>query len=199
MTSPHDTAERFHALHRAGNPLILPNAWDVASARVVEHAGAAAIATTSAGVAWSLGAPDGDQLDREPALDLIARVVAAVGVPVTADIESGFGADPAGVTETIRGVVRAGAVGVNLEDADSAGPEPLRPVGAQCERIAAARAAANATGVRLYVNARTDTYLLGVGHPAGRLAETLDRGAAYLAAGGEGIFGAVVNHPAPAS
>ena len=95
--------------------LALANAWDVASARVVERAGGQAVATTSAGVAWSLGAPDGDRLARDRALDLIARVVAAVDVPVTADIESGFASTPEGVAETIRCVLAAGAVGVNIE------------------------------------------------------------------------------------
>ena len=87
MTMTTDNADRFRSLHRSGAPLVLPNAWDVASARLVEDAGAAAVATSSAGVAWSLGAPDGDRLDRDRALDLIARVAAAVRVPVTADIE----------------------------------------------------------------------------------------------------------------
>jgi 2-methylisocitrate lyase-like PEP mutase family enzyme len=184
-----DTADRFRSLHRGGAPLVLPNAWDVASARLVEDAGAAAVATSSAGVAWSLGAPDGDRLDRDRALDLIARVAAAVRVPVTADIENGYATDPGGVAETIRGVIAAGAVGVNLEDATYEAGEPaLSSIEAQTARIAAAREAADATGVRLYLNARTDIYLLGVGERDTRLPATLDRAAAYLAAGADGIF-----------
>src|SRR5690348_5663614 len=111
-------AARFRALHSASAPLVLVNAWDAASARVTAAAGAPAIATTSAGVAWTLGAPDGDALARDAALSHLARIVRAVpeGLPVTADIESGFGATPAEVAETIRGVVPAGAVGINLED-----------------------------------------------------------------------------------
>src|SRR2546421_1453309 len=105
MTSTQqDKATLFHALHH-GELLVLPNAWDVASARIVEDAGAAAVATTSAGVAWGLGAPDGNLLDRASALDLIRRVAAAVDVPVTADIENGYATDPAGVAETIREVI----------------------------------------------------------------------------------------------
>jgi 2-methylisocitrate lyase-like PEP mutase family enzyme len=175
-------AELFHQLHNGDRVLVLANAWDVASARVVEDAGASAIATTSAGVAWSLGAPDGDRLGRDLALELIARITTAVGVPVTADVESGFGTDPDGVGETIRGVVAAGAVGVNLEDGLDGG---VRPVAEQAERLAAAREAAQ-TG--LYINARIDTYLRAVGDPASRLQDTLDRAAAYLRAGADGIF-----------
>ncbi|MBP2706636.1 isocitrate lyase/phosphoenolpyruvate mutase family protein [Microbispora sp. RL4-1S] len=181
-------AREFRDLHVAGRPLLLPNAWDAVSARIVEEAGAPAVATTSAGVAWSLGVPDGDRLGRGPAVELIARVAATVGVPVTADVESGFADTADGVEETIGAVLAAGAVGVNIEDAHHGGPEPLRPVRDQADRIAAARRAADAVGIPLFVNARTDTYLLSVGDPAGRVAETLRRAAAYLAAGADGIF-----------
>jgi 2-methylisocitrate lyase-like PEP mutase family enzyme len=188
MTSTQsERAELFHALHQ-DRILILPNAWDAASAAVIEHAGATAIATTSAGVAWSLGKPDGDQLPRDLAVAAIARIVAVVGVPVTADIEGGFAVEPAGVAETIRLVIEAGAVGVNLEDGDHSGAAPLLPVEVHAGRIAAAREAADATGVRLFLNARTDVYLRGVGEPAGRLPETLARAQAYLAAGADGVF-----------
>ncbi len=188
MTSQQDKARLFHALHVNDPVLVLANAWDVASARVVEAAGATAVATTSAGVAWSLGYPDGDALDVDRAVDLVARVVAAVEVPVTADIESGYADDAAGVGRTIRRVLEAGAVGVNLEDANHGGPAPLRSVAEQVERIAGARAAADAAGIDLYLNARIDTYLRSVGDPSGRLRETLDRANAYLQAGASGIF-----------
>jgi 2-methylisocitrate lyase-like PEP mutase family enzyme len=184
MTSTQsERAELFHALHR-DRILTLPNAWDAASAAVIEHAGAAAIATTSAGVAWSLGAPDGDQLPRDLAVEAIARITAVVGVPVTADIEGGFAVEPAGVAETIRLVIEAGAVGVNLEDGDHSGAAPLLPVEVHAARIAAAREGADATGVRLFLNARTDVYLRGVDN----LPETLARAQAYLAAGADGVF-----------
>ncbi|MFI6981805.1 isocitrate lyase/phosphoenolpyruvate mutase family protein [Embleya sp. NPDC050154] len=197
MTSLRDTALTFRALHTSAAPLALANVWDAAGARLVADAGASAVATTSAGVAWGLGAADGDRLGRERALELIARVVAAVDVPVTADIESGFGEDPEGVAETIRGVLAAGAVGVNLEDALHTGSVPLRTPVDQAERIAAARAAADAAGVPLFINARLDTYLRGVGDgPAERLRETLDRATAYLAAGADGIFVPGVTDPA---
>ncbi|MFF3580678.1 isocitrate lyase/PEP mutase family protein [Streptomyces mirabilis] len=192
----HETALAFRALHIPGRPLVLPNAWDTASARLVEEAGAAAVATTSAGLAWDLGTADGDRLDRGRALGAVARVAAAVRVPVSADIESGYAKDAAGVGDTIRAVLAAGAVGVNIEDAlyegegddgegvGDGGRGPLRPVAEQAERIAAARAAADAAGVPLFINARIDTVLRG----AGGVEETLERAAAFLAAGADGIF-----------
>lgn len=157
----------FRELHFHGDPLVLPNAWDAASARLIEQAGAVAVATTSAGVAWSLGVPDGNRLQRDEAVAAVARIVRTVDVPVTADIESGYG-DVAG---TVRAIVGAGAVGINIED----GMQP----GAQ--RIAEARAAG---GDSLFVNARIDTFLFGFGG----LDETVARATAYLDAGADGIF-----------
>lgn len=178
-------AELFRSLHVPGTPLVLVNAWDAASARIAEAAGSTAVATTSAGVAWSLGAPDGDVLDRDQAVELIKRIVKAVSVPVTADIEGGFGTTPAEVGETITAVIAAGAVGVNIEDGD-------RDAQTTAARLAAARAAADASGVPLFINARIDTYLRGFGG----IAETLDRAAAYIAAGADGIFVPGVADPA---
>jgi 2-methylisocitrate lyase-like PEP mutase family enzyme len=189
MTTSPGHARLFRSLHDGPSVLALPNAWDVASARLVEDAGAAAVATTSAGVAWSLGAPDGDRLDRDRAVDLVARVVAAVDIPVSADIEGGFADDAYGVADTIRAVLAAGAVGVNLEDADHRGAGALLPAAEQVERIAAAREAA---GDGLFLNARIDTYLRAVPDP---LPETLTRAAAYLAAGADGIFVPGVTDP----
>jgi 2-methylisocitrate lyase-like PEP mutase family enzyme len=183
-----DHIHAFRTLHTTGSPLVLPNVWDVASARLVARAGAAAIATTSAGVAWSLGAADGDRLDRDRAIDLVGRIVAAVDLPVTADIESGYAADAAGVAETVARVLAAGAAGINLEDGTSDPARPLRPVAEQVTRIAAARRAADRAGVPLFVNARTDVHLRAVGEPAGRLAETARRAETYLTAGADGIF-----------
>src|SRR5262245_29286935 len=161
-------SEQLRSLHVPGRPLLLANAWDVASARIVAAAGAAAIATTSAGVAWSLGYPDGDRLDRDTALDLVRRIVAAVAMPVTADIEGGYSDTTEGVAETIRAVVGAGAAGVNFEDCRYDEPSALLGVDEQAERIAAVREAA---GDALFVNLRTDVYLRGdrrPGRPAGR-------------------------------
>jgi len=195
-TSQQDKAKLFQALHTNDPVLALANAWDVASARVVADTGAPAVATTSAGIAWTLGYPDGDAVDVDRALDLTARIAAAVDVPVTADIESGFGADAAGVGRTVRRVLAAGVVGINIEDAATGGDTPLRPAAEQAERLAAARAAADEAGIELYINARTDTYLLSVGAPAGRLAETLDRARAYLEAGASGVFVPGITEPA---
>jgi 2-methylisocitrate lyase-like PEP mutase family enzyme len=172
----------FRSLHTPGSPLVLANAWDVASARVAEAAGSPAVATTSAGVAWSLGARDGDTLARDEAVAAVRRIAAAVKVPVTADIESGFGAGPDAVAETIRRVVEAGAAGINLEDG-------LRPVEEQSARLAAARAAA---GDALFINARVDEYLSG-----GRALDVaVARANAYLAAGADGVFVPGVVDPA---
>jgi 2-methylisocitrate lyase-like PEP mutase family enzyme len=187
----------FRSLHNstgpsgtgAPGPLVLANAWDAASARVIESAGAPAIATTSAAVAWSLGFPDGDVLSRDHALSLIARIAGAVDVPVTADIEGGYGQSPDEVAETVTGVVEAGAVGVNIEDG-------TRPPAELVARLAAARRAADRTGVELFLNARADMYLLGLGDPATRLKETLERARMYTDAGADGIFVPGVSDPA---
>ncbi|MEV0560220.1 isocitrate lyase/phosphoenolpyruvate mutase family protein [Dactylosporangium sp. NPDC050588] len=173
-------AALFRSLHDPADPLVLVNAWDAASARVVAAAGARAVATTSAGVAWTLGVPDGDALTRDAMLAHLRRVVAAVDVPVTADVESGFGATPDEVAETLRGVADAGAVGVNLEDTVRGERPGLREVAGQVARIAAARAAAP----DVYINARIDTYLRGTGD----LEQTVGRARAYLDAGASGIF-----------
>lgn len=183
-----EIAETFHALHHGDRPLLLANAWDAASAAVVESAGAAAVATTSAGVAWSLGVADGNLLGRDPAVALVQRVVDAVSVPVTADIESGFGANAAEVAETVRRILEAGAVGINIEDVSDTDDGTLRSTDDQVRRLAAARAAAAGVGVRLFINARIDTYLRGVGDPGGRREATVARALAYLAAGADGIF-----------
>jgi 2-methylisocitrate lyase-like PEP mutase family enzyme len=158
-------SEKFRALH-TGRTLVLPNAE--------------AVATTSAGVAWSLGAPDGDKLSRERAVDLVARIAAGARVPVSADIESGFGATAAEVGDTVRAIADAGAAGINIED--GAYPD-LRPVEEQADRIAAARKAGP-----LFVNARIDTYLFGIGDPDTRLAATVARAKAFVDAGADGIF-----------
>ncbi|MFD7320905.1 isocitrate lyase/phosphoenolpyruvate mutase family protein [Streptomyces sp. NPDC059875] len=180
ITQPNN-AHSFRSLHTPSAPLMLANAWDVASARVIEAAGAPAIATTSAGVAWSLGSPDGDFLARDRALKVIARIVAAVAIPVTADIEGGYGRDALGVGETVAGVLAAGAVGVNIEDG-------TRPPIELATRLAAARQTADRAGADLFLNARIDTFLFEIGDPDTRLEETLARAHMYVDAGADGIF-----------
>lgn len=192
MTTRIERATRFRALHDPAAPLALANVWDAAGARIVAATGVSAIATTSAGVAWGLGAADGDHVSRDAMLEQLARIVAASGdLPVTADIETGFGATPADVADTIARVLDTGAVGVNIEDALPA-PEvpgdPLRPVAEQAERLAAARAAAYRAGIPLYINARIDVHRLHGTEKSARLEESFSRARAYLDAGASGVF-----------
>src|SRR5207248_9555850 len=150
-----DKAERFRALHRGPKVLVLPNAWDVVSARIFEEAGAAAIATTSAGVAFTLGYPDGEKISRDLMLAAVARIAAKVKVPVTADVESGYGDRPEDAAETARAVIEARAVGLNVEDAVHDGGGALVDLSLQLEKIAAIREIGKQLGVPLVVNART--------------------------------------------
>lgn len=178
----------FAGLHRSGAPLRLANAWDVASAVTIAGAGAKAIATTSAGVAWSLGVPDAADLGPDRAAAVIERITAAVDVPVSADIEAGYGPAPDAVAATMTAVIQAGAVGVNLEDRSGQDGAPLFEPAEQAERLAAARAAADRLAVPVWINARTDVFLAGVGPAEERLQATLERAAAYAAAGADSLF-----------
>ena len=183
-------AERFRDLNRAGG-LILPNAWDAVSAAVLAAAGFPAIATTSAGVAFARGYADAELIGRDAMVREIALIARTVSVPVSADIEAGYGPDIADVSDTIDAVIDAGAVGVNLEDAvyPSGGDAPLFTVDEAAARIAAARARADATDIPLVINARTDVFLLGLGDSDDeRLAMAIERGRAYHGAGGDVIF-----------
>ncbi|PZE33705.1 isocitrate lyase/phosphoenolpyruvate mutase family protein [Curtobacterium sp. MCLR17_055] len=182
MNTTSTRAATFHGLHdHRSRPLVLVNVWDAVSARLVGDAGATAIATTSAGVAWSLGRPDGNTLTRAEAMDAVARIAASVSVPVTVDIESGYADDADGVARTVDAVLEAGAVGINIEDGR------LHP-DALADRIGAARRAADRAGVRLSVNARTDVHLAGLVDPERLLAETLERARRYRGAGADGVF-----------
>lgn len=180
-----ELAEQLRALHHAKRPLVLPNAWDVASARAIERAGAAAIATTSSGIAESFGLRDGEMAASEVFL-MVLRIAGAVRVPVTADLEAGYGL-PAGVL--VDETLAAGAVGLNLEDTDWSGPAPtLRDAAAQSERLAAVRAAARRAGVPIVLNARVDVFLRATQEPRALLDEALARGTAYLAAGADCVY-----------
>lgn len=181
-------AEILASLHRPGDPLLLANAWDVASAVTIVNAGGKAIATTSAGVAWSLGVPDAADLGADRAAAVIERITAAVGVPVSADIEAGYGREPDAVAATMTAVIQAGAVGVNLEDRSGRDEAPLFEPAEQAERLAAARAAADGLAVPVWINARTDVFLAGVGPAQERLQATLERAAAHAAAGADSLF-----------
>lgn len=188
MTNPKQKkAEGFRALH-AGEILLLPNAWDVASARIVEECGFPAIATTSAGIAFSLGYPDGQKIPKEEMLAAVARIARAVKVPVTADVESGYGNKPEDAAQTARAVIESGAVGLNLEDATGDPTCPLTELPLQLEKIHAVREAAINLKLPLVLNARTDVYLLQVGDPKKRYDEVVLRLRAFRAAGADCVF-----------
>lgn len=183
----HAKAETFRSLHDEGI-FVLPNAWDAGSAAMIAAAGAQAIATTSAGVSWSLGKSDGERLSRAEMIDVIARVVATVDLPVSGDVEGGYGNDPEAVAATVRAVIGAGAVGINLEDSRSS-DGTLHDAAAQAGRIRAGRAAAAEAGLPgLVINARTDVFLFGIGEPAGRFDDVLRRAAFYAEAGADSLF-----------
>lgn len=188
METQRNKAERLRELHHGPTILILPNAWDVASARIVANAGFPAIATTSAGVAAVLGYADGQRISRDEMLSMVERIAAAVDLPVTADMEAGYGDTPADAAATAEGVIAAGAVGLNLEDTLSGTSDALAPLQAQVEKIAAIRAVGAARGVPLVLNARTDVYLLGIGAPEGRFDEAVTRLNAYRQAGADCLF-----------
>ena len=188
MDSQIDKAMQFRQRHRGPGALILPNAWDVASARIIEEAGFPAIATTSAGIAFSLGYPDGHRIPREEMIARIARIARAVKVPVTADIESGYGSTPEDCARTARELVQAGAIGMNLEDASGKPDQPLLDLSLAVEKIKAARLAAAQLRVPMVVNARTDVYLLPDAQPATGYYEAQRRLTAYRDAGADCVF-----------
>lgn len=179
-------AKRFLELHTSGRLLVLPNAWDAGSAKIFEHAGFQALGTTSAGVALSLGYPDGERVSRAEMLEAVRRIASAVAIPVTADLEAGYGAAVSDAVETARGAIAAGAVGMNFEDSTS--DDRLVDVAAQVERIRAIKKLAEAEKIALVLNARTDVFLLGVGDPAGRFDEAVRRANAYREAGADCLF-----------
>ncbi len=180
-------AEALRDLHIPGDPLLLLNAWDAASAVVIARAGARAIASSSAAAANALGYADGQQLTREQMLGAVAAIAGAVDLPVTADMEAGYGDAPEAAAATARGVVEVGAVGLNMEDL-SDGDEDLLPIERFAAKIAAVRAVGDETGIPLVLNARTDVFLGQVGDPGTRLERAVERGRAYLAAGADCIF-----------
>jgi 2-methylisocitrate lyase-like PEP mutase family enzyme len=175
-------------MHDRSRILVLVNVWDAMSARAVEEAGGRAIATSSATMAYSIGYADGESAPREEFVAAIARIARAVDAPVTADIESGFGRTPAELVETIKLVVEAGAVGINLEDALQERRGELYEVAQALERLKAAREGAAKAGVPIVINARTDVFLLGVGPREERLAHAVRRANLYREAGADCLF-----------
>jgi len=190
MSNPQqkEKAGVFRKLHTEGNVLLLANVWDVASARIVEDAGFPAIATSSAGIAFAQGFPDGQKIPPERMLTVIADIAKAVNVPVTADVEAGYGSKPEHAALTARRVIEAGAVGMNFEDATGDPARPLFELQEQVERIHAIREQGDSLGVPLVVNARTDVYLLQIGEATTRYGEALRRLSAYRDAGADCLF-----------
>lgn len=180
-----DQAATLLGLHHGPRPLLLPNAWDCETARLVEAAGFPVIATSSSAVAASLGERDGDVIHPDLAFEAIRRISGSVSAPVTADIEAGYGLE---ATELVERLLGAGAVGCNLEDTDHRGPGPLVDPQAHAARIAAICGAAELLGVPIVVNARVDVFIRAVGDPDARVSEALRRGRMYLAAGAACVF-----------
>lgn len=184
--SRHARGARFLSLHRNPGLFVLANAWDAASARVFEAAGMAAIGTSSAGIAFSLGHPDGQRLPVEEMLAAVLRIARSVELPVSADMEAGFGVSPEAVAKTVQAVIGCGAVGINLEDASFDGT--LFPLPAQVEKIRAARAAADGSGIPFVINARTDGFWHKLGDARERLTTSIERANAYREAGADCLF-----------
>lgn len=178
-------AADLRARHQPGHPLILPNVWDPPSASAVEQAGFLAVATSSAAMLEAIGQRDGGTAPPDEVFAAITRIAAAVNVPVTADIEDGYGLSAAELADRL---LTAGAVGCNIEDSDHRHPGKLIDPDTQATRIAELRAAGRARGVDLVINARIDTYLDQTGDPAGQLDETLRRAAIYLAVGADCVY-----------
>lgn len=191
MTTEHQKAKAlsFRQLHHGPKTLLLPNVWDVATARIVEEAGYPALATTSAGIAFSLGYPDGEKIPKEEMFARIARIARAVKVPVSADVEKGYGHRPEDAAYTATAVIEAGAVGINLEDGTGNPAHPLVDLSLQLEKIKAVREAALKTGVLLVLNARTDVYLRALGSSDDeRYRLALERVLAFRDAGADCVF-----------
>jgi 2-methylisocitrate lyase-like PEP mutase family enzyme len=181
-------ADTFRQLHSGPRPLLLANAWDAASARLIESAGASAIATTSAGVAWALGYPDGNRLPIRRLADLAANLVRLIRVPLSVDFEAGFSDSPSVVGENVKLLLDAGVVGINIED----GSNPPDQLLSKIEHI---KRCASAHGTDLFVNARTDVYLQGLVPEDARPMETIARGRRYRQAGADGFFVPALNDP----
>lgn len=181
MSTQRENSEKFRALHAPGKLLILPNAWDAASARAAEDAGAAAIATSSAALAWCHGYPDGEALPAVVLIAAVEEIVRVVKVPVSVDSEGGYSSDPVKAASFVAALIEAGAAGINLEDG-SAPPELL------AAKIEAIKSTAKAKGTDIFINARVDVYLRNLVPDDAKLAEAIRRGKIYRDAGADGLF-----------
>jgi 2-methylisocitrate lyase-like PEP mutase family enzyme len=183
-----EKAEKFRKLHHGPRMLLLPNAWDVASACILEECGHPAIATTSAGIAYSLGYPDGQRISRGEMLEMVGRIARAVRVPVTADLEAGYGKTVNEIAETVKAAIEAGAIGMNFEDVTGDDESSQVALSLQVEKIHAIREAAASLGVPFVLNARTDIYLMPIGPEETRFERTVERLRAYRKAGADCLF-----------
>ncbi|RUL74950.1 isocitrate lyase/PEP mutase family protein [Dyella choica] len=181
-------AEYFQQLHAGPDPLVLPNAWDAASARIIESAGAKAIATTSDGMAWGLGYSGGQQMTVQELLATCHRICRVVSVPVSVDIEQGYGRDAQETCELVDALIRCGVVGINIEDGVVHDTQTLASPGVLRERIAGARSVARRHELPLFINARIDTYFAPGLDAKARFEETYKRAFGYIEAGASGIF-----------
>ena len=168
--------------------MVLPNAWDVASAKIFAGQGAQAVGTTSMGIAASAGFADVERIPLTRMLATVREIVAALDVPVSADLERGYGATPAEVAESVRRVIACGAVGINLEDGSGDPQDPVVPAEELAAKIRAARGAAEELGLPLVINGRTDVFLEKAGSPQVRLRSALERAKLYREAGADSIF-----------
>ena len=188
MDSRSEMGARFARSHVEAGIVVLPNAWDAGSAIMMAEVGFAAIATTSAGIAFAMGLPDGQRVSRELMLDEVAQIIAAVPVPVTADLEAGYGAKPEDVAITVRGALSVGAVGCNIEDSTGNADQPLFDLELACDRIRAGAEAARSANLPFVLNARTDPYLVRRGSAADNFAEAVKRANAYREAGADCLY-----------
>jgi 2-methylisocitrate lyase-like PEP mutase family enzyme len=180
-------AETFHGLHRNGDPLVLFNAWDVATAKAIAKT-SAAVATSSGAVAAALGYADGEAIQFDMVTGLVSRMSASVSVPLSIDLEAGYGDTPDAAAKSATAVLKAGAVGINIEDGLSAGKRQLVRPEQHAAKIKAVRHAAQELGIHLFINARTDPFLLKFGSPDQCLDEAARRAKIYADAGADGIF-----------
>ena len=186
-TTQQQYAETFRDLHRTGDPLILFNAWDVAAAKAIAKA-SPAVATSSWAVASALGYTDGEDVPLDMVTGLVARMTAGVSVPVSIDLEAGYGETPDAAAKSVTKILKAGAIGINIEDGLSGGKRQLVSLEQHAAKIKAVRDAAQKLGISLFINARTDPFLLKFGSPDECLNEAAKRAKAYADAGADGIF-----------
>ncbi len=185
--SQKEKAEDFRALHHGKRILILPNGWDVPSARVFEDAGFPAIATSSAGMLVSLGYPDGEVISRGEFVSAVGRIARVLSVPLSADIVAGFGRTTREVLATVKAILKTGAVGINIEDFEHA-TRKLYPIERQVENVKAIRKLGETMGVQLVINARTDALRFAEGDEATRFREAVRRATAYRDAGADCVY-----------